>query len=77
MRQLMNNLFYADTLGLKTVDEGILASQKALDPQYWRPAPLRRELVLRGGGGGGGGGAFGGCAAGDSAVAWVLRVSGR
>jgi len=74
MRQLMNNLFYADTLGLKTVDEGILASQKALDPQYWRPAPLRRELVLRGGGGGG---AFGGCAAGDSAVAWVLRVSGR
>ena len=74
MRQLMNNLFYADTLGLKTVDEGILASQKALEPQYWRPAPLRRELVLRGGGGGG---AFGGCAAGDSAVAWVLRVSGR
>ena len=74
MRQLMNNLFYADTLGLKTVDEGILASQKALDPQYWRPAPLRRELVLRGGGGVG---AFGGCAAGDSAVAWVLRVSGR
>ena len=47
MRQLMNNLFYADTLGLKTVDEGILASQKALDPQYWRPAPLRKELVLR------------------------------
>ncbi len=41
-------MFYADTLGLKTVYEGILAFQKALDPQYWQPAPLLEELALSG-----------------------------
>ena len=41
-------MFYADTLGLKTVYEGILAFQKTLDPQYWQPAPLLKELALSG-----------------------------
>ena len=41
-------MFYADTLGLKTVYEGILAFQKELDPQYWQPAPLLKELALSG-----------------------------
>ncbi|MEI6735130.1 MAG: 3-hydroxyacyl-CoA dehydrogenase NAD-binding domain-containing protein, partial [Comamonadaceae bacterium] len=41
-------MFYADTLGLRTVYEGILAFQKTLDPQYWQPAPLLQELALSG-----------------------------
>ena len=41
-------MFYADTVGLKTVYEGILAFQKELDPQYWQPAPLLKELALSG-----------------------------
>ena len=41
-------MFYADTVGLKTVYEGILAFQKTLDPQYWQPAPLLKELALSG-----------------------------
>jgi 3-hydroxyacyl-CoA dehydrogenase len=41
-------MFYADTLGLKVVYDGILAFQKALDPQYWQPAPLLKELALSG-----------------------------
>jgi len=30
------------------VYEGILAFQKSLDPQYWQPAPLLKELALSG-----------------------------
>jgi 3-hydroxyacyl-CoA dehydrogenase len=41
-------MFYADTLGLKVVYDGILAFQKTLDPQYWQPAPLLKELAMSG-----------------------------
>jgi 3-hydroxyacyl-CoA dehydrogenase len=41
-------MFYADTLGLKVVYDGILAFQKTLAPQYWQPAPLLKELALSG-----------------------------
>jgi 3-hydroxyacyl-CoA dehydrogenase len=41
-------MFYADTLGLKVVYDGILEFQKTLDPQYWQPAPLLKELAMSG-----------------------------
>ncbi len=41
-------MFYADTVGLKTVYDRIMAFQKTLDPQYWQPAPLLEELALAG-----------------------------
>jgi 3-hydroxyacyl-CoA dehydrogenase len=41
-------MFYADSIGLQRVYERILDFQKTLDPQYWQPAPLLRELALAG-----------------------------
>jgi 3-hydroxyacyl-CoA dehydrogenase len=41
-------MFYADTVGLKTVYDKIVEFQNTLDPQYWQPAPLLKELALSG-----------------------------
>jgi 3-hydroxyacyl-CoA dehydrogenase len=41
-------MFYADTVGLKAIYDKILEFQKALDPQYWQPAPLLEKLAKAG-----------------------------
>jgi 3-hydroxyacyl-CoA dehydrogenase len=41
-------MFYADTVGLKTVYERILHFRDTLDPQYWQPAPLLEKLAKAG-----------------------------
>jgi 3-hydroxyacyl-CoA dehydrogenase len=38
-------LFYAETIGLKTLLDGILKYQKIFGPMHWQPAPLLVELV--------------------------------
>mgnify|MGYP001103001542 CR=1 FL=1 len=38
-------MFYADTIGLKTLLDGILKYQKIFGPMHWQPAPLLVELV--------------------------------
>ncbi|MEW5888214.1 MAG: 3-hydroxyacyl-CoA dehydrogenase NAD-binding domain-containing protein [Pseudomonadota bacterium] len=42
-------MFYADTVGLKTIYQRILDFQRELDPRYWQPAPLLEKLALTGG----------------------------
>ena len=41
-------MFYADTVGLKTVYDKIMEFQNTLDAQYWQPAPLLKKLALAG-----------------------------
>ena len=41
-------MFYADTVGLKTIYERILEFRRTLDAQYWTPAPLLEKLALSG-----------------------------
>jgi 3-hydroxyacyl-CoA dehydrogenase len=41
-------LFYASTIGLKTLLDGILKYQKQYGPMHWTPAPLLVELVKQG-----------------------------
>jgi 3-hydroxyacyl-CoA dehydrogenase len=41
-------MFYADTIGLKTVYGRIREFQRTLDPQYWTPAPLLEKLARAG-----------------------------
>jgi 3-hydroxyacyl-CoA dehydrogenase len=41
-------MFYADSVGLKLIYDKILEFQNTLDPQYWQPAPLLKELALAG-----------------------------
>jgi 3-hydroxyacyl-CoA dehydrogenase len=41
-------MFYADTVGLKVIHDRIMEFGKALDPQYWQPAPLLKKLALAG-----------------------------
>jgi 3-hydroxyacyl-CoA dehydrogenase len=41
-------LFYADTLGLKTVLDGILKYRDLFGPMHWQPAPLLTRLVSEG-----------------------------
>ena len=41
-------MFYADTVGLKTIYERILEFRRTLDPRYWTPAPLLEKLALAG-----------------------------
>ena len=41
-------MFYADTVGLKTIYERILEFGRTLDARYWKPAPLLEELALAG-----------------------------
>ena len=41
-------LFYADTIGLKAVHEGILRYRGLLGPMHWQPAPLLERLVREG-----------------------------
>jgi len=41
-------LFYADTIGLKTVYDGILKYQEKFGSMHWRPAPLLEQLVREG-----------------------------
>jgi 3-hydroxyacyl-CoA dehydrogenase len=41
-------LFYASTIGLKTLLDGILEYQKQYGPMHWTPAPLLVELVKQG-----------------------------
>ena len=41
-------LFYADTLGLKTVLDGILKNRDQFGPMHWQPAPLLTRLVSEG-----------------------------
>ncbi|OGA44318.1 MAG: glyoxysomal fatty acid beta-oxidation multifunctional protein MFP-a [Betaproteobacteria bacterium RIFCSPLOWO2_12_FULL_63_13] len=41
-------MFYADTVGLRAIYDRILEFQKILDPQYWQPAPLLKQLALAG-----------------------------
>ena len=41
-------MFYADTVGLKTIYERILEFGRTLDARYWTPAPLLKQLALAG-----------------------------
>ena len=41
-------LFYADTIGLKTVLDGILKYRGQFGPMHWEPAPLLERLVSEG-----------------------------
>lgn len=41
-------LFYADTIGLKTVYEGILKYQEKFGSMHWQPAPLLKRLAEEG-----------------------------
>ncbi len=41
-------MFYADTVGLKTVYQRILEFGRALDARYWQPAPLLERLAKAG-----------------------------
>jgi len=41
-------MFYADTVGLKTIYDKIVEFGKTLDPQYWTPAPLLEKLAKAG-----------------------------
>ena len=41
-------MFHADTVGLRAIYDRILEFQKILDPQYWQPAPLLKQLALAG-----------------------------
>jgi len=38
-------LFYADTIGLKTVHDGMLKYREIYGPMHWEPAPLLARLV--------------------------------
>ena len=38
-------MFYADTVGLKTIYDRILEFQRTLDRRYWQPAPLLERLA--------------------------------
>lgn len=41
-------LFYADTIGLKTLLDGMLKYQKQFGPMHWQPAKLLEQLVSEG-----------------------------
>jgi 3-hydroxyacyl-CoA dehydrogenase len=41
-------LFYADSIGLKTVLDGLLKYQQIFGPMHWQPAELLVELVQKG-----------------------------
>ena len=41
-------MFYADTVGLKTIYDRILEFQRTLDRRYWQPAPLLEKLAKTG-----------------------------
>jgi|HubBroStandDraft_1064217.scaffolds.fasta_scaffold00362_25 3-hydroxyacyl-CoA dehydrogenase len=41
-------LFYADTIGLKTVLDGMLKYRDLFGPMHWQPAPLLTRLVSEG-----------------------------
>jgi 3-hydroxyacyl-CoA dehydrogenase len=41
-------MFYADTIGLKTVLDGMLKYRAIFGPMHWEPAPLLVELVDKG-----------------------------
>jgi len=41
-------LFYADTIGLKTVHDGILKYRDQFGPMHWEPAPLLARLAAEG-----------------------------
>lgn len=41
-------LFYADTIGLPQLLEGILKYQRIFGPMHWQPAPLLEQLVREG-----------------------------
>jgi hypothetical protein len=41
-------LFYADTIGLKTVHDGILEYRDLFGPMHWQPAPLLARLASEG-----------------------------
>jgi len=41
-------MFYAETLGLKTLYEGMLKYRQRFGPMHWEPAALLQELVAKG-----------------------------
>jgi hypothetical protein len=41
-------MFYADTIGLPTLLEGMLRFKQQFGPMHWQPAPLLVQLVDRG-----------------------------
>jgi len=41
-------MFYADSVGLKTIYDRILEFQRTLDARYWQPAPLLEKLARTG-----------------------------
>ena len=41
-------LFYADTIGLKTVYDGMLKYRDLFGPMHWQPAALLEKLVQEG-----------------------------
>ena len=38
-------MFYADTIGLKTVYDGIIKYREKFGPMHWEPAALLEKLV--------------------------------
>ena len=38
-------LFYADSIGLETVLDGMLRYRRVFGPMHWEPAPLLTRLV--------------------------------
>lgn len=51
-------MFYAETLGLRTLHEGMLRYQARFGPMHWQPAPLLAQLA----------------ASGENLAAWAARV---
>jgi 3-hydroxyacyl-CoA dehydrogenase len=41
-------MFYADTIGLPTLLEGLRKYRQQFGPMHWQPAPLLVRLVERG-----------------------------
>jgi 3-hydroxyacyl-CoA dehydrogenase len=41
-------MFYADTIGLPTLLQGMLEYQRQFGPMHWQPAPLLVRLVESG-----------------------------
>ena len=41
-------MFYADTVGLKKIHEGILEFERRFGSRYWQPAPLLKQLAIDG-----------------------------
>ena len=41
-------MFYAETIGLRTLYDGMLKYRAIFGPMHWEPAPLLAQLVAEG-----------------------------